>query len=72
MSSELVNLDSLSNDLTKKMLSLVVQAPKLELKETLNPTQCNYTTTEKELLFIAFALEKIKSYILWLTSYCLL
>ena len=33
MSLEQVSLDSLSNDLSKKMLSSMVQAPKLELKK---------------------------------------
>lgn len=33
MSLEQVSLDSLSNDLSKKMLPPMVQAPKLELKE---------------------------------------
>ena len=30
---------------------------------TLNPIQCNYTTIEKELISVVFALEKFRSYI---------
>ncbi|RDY14551.1 Retrovirus-related Pol polyprotein from transposon 17.6, partial [Mucuna pruriens] len=32
--------------------------------QTMNPTQLNYTTTEKELLAIVFALDKFRSYLL--------
>ena len=32
--------------------------------KTLNATQCNYSTTEKELLAIVFALDKFCSYLL--------
>lgn len=31
---------------------------------TMNPAQCNYSTTEKELLVVVFALDKFRSYIL--------